>query len=186
MKKVLTILVVLALVAGFAFATNGGNTVTLTTEINAIAPVFKLFINDGGSLVETKGVSSIAEGPISVDFVVNQNVVGGYSNFGTAVGIPAALTVTCGSFYNTSDNNVVSSVVPEISNELNGAVHAGALTYPAAADADGGASVIFTPTYHGKRVDNQTVGSFTATWGKDDTLQFGSYQADITLSYQAL
>lgn len=183
MKKVLTILVVLTLVAGFAFATDI-NTVKLSTVVDGIDPVFAIKHSDTADT--TKPVDSIAEGDVEASFEINQvnPVANGaaYSNYGAAVGTPVSLTVTCGNFTN---NDATSANTAVISAAAYGAVVADKLTY-GTAPVNGSNSVVFVPTYHGKRVDNQLIGSFTATWAQDNTLPAGTYTADITLAYTAI
>ena len=185
MKKVLTILVVLALVAGFAFAAAsiGNPTVTLTTEVAGIDPVFGIHHSD--TTENNKGVDSIAEGDIVASFVISQDNTPdldpstGYSNFGVTAGTAVSLTVTCDNFKNAA---ATSASTPVISAATYGAEVTGALTY-GANPTNGGASAVFIPTYHGKRVDNQPIGTFTATWAQDTDLPFGTYTADITLTF---
>lgn len=186
MKKVLTILVVLALVAGFAFA--DGNTVTLTTSIDEIAPAFKLYYNDGTDLFDgTKEIEASIAAGFSANFEIYQEgEVGGkdYSNYRSAV---VELTVECGAFVLAGDDSYKSGV-PSLGAKADGETQKDAnnndtLTY----GAIGGSAntVIFKPTYHGKRVDDQMIASFTATWAAAPELPFGDYSADITLTYTA-
>ena len=185
MKKVLTILVVLALVAGFAFAAASisNPTVTLETTVAGIDPVFAIHHSDTND--NTKSVASIAEGDIVASFVISQDnpidldPLKGYSNYGVALGTPVSLTVTCGNFTNAS---ATSTSTPAISAAAYGATVDGKLTY-GADPVDGSNSAVFIPTYYGKRVDNQTIGTFTATWDQDTDLPFGTYTADITLAF---
>lgn len=182
MKKVLTILVVLTVIAGFAFATDI-NTVKLSTTITEIDPVFAIKHSD--SALTTKNVTSIAAGDVEASFEINQvnPVLNGaaYSNYGAAVGTPVSLTVTC---YNFANDDATSANAAVISDAAYGETATG-LTY-GTAPVDGSNSVVFVPTYHGKRVDNQLIGSFTATWAQDNTLPAGTYTADITLAYTAI
>ena len=188
MKKVLTILVVLTVFAGFAFADDPSIVqpkVTLTTTVADIAPVFGIHHSDTSEL--NKGVTSIAAGNIVADFVISQDndaVNGsevGYSNYGIAAGTAVSLTVTCGQFKN---EDATSANVPTISLAAYGDSVADKLTY-GDAPVNGSNTAVFVPTYHGKRVDNQTVGTFRATWAQDNTLPAGTYVADITLAFTA-
>ena len=193
MKKVLTILVVLTLVAGFAFAaaTISNPTVTLTTTVADIDPVFGIHhgITENNEIVASlennKNVASIAAGDIDAYFVISQDnpidldSTTGYSNFGVTAGTAVSLTVTCGNFKNAA---ATSASTPVISAATYGDEVTGALTY-GANPTNGGASAVFIPTYHGKRVDNQTIGTFKATWAQDTDLPFGTYTADITLAF---
>ena len=199
MKKVLTILVVLALVAGFAFATDPvptiGNpgTVTLTSTVVGIAPVF--VINHSDDLVNVnKKVGNIAAGDITATFIISQkndiNYTGdakGYSNYGdaTETGTGVTLTVTCGPFKNgtvTSDK-AVTVTGAEYATVIS--ANTDKLTLAAAGPTYDNNEATFVPTYHGKRVDNQDIGTLTAKWTKDSDLPLGTYVADIVLTYTA-
>ena len=193
MKKVLTILVVLALVAGFAFA--DGNTVILTTSIDEVAPIFKLYYDkaeNGNKAQYLDGTqeanSSIADG-ISANFAIwQEGETNGYSNYkATAV----ELTVTCGAFVGKTGTGTegYSSAAPKASALANGETqkddkNANTLTYGEFSGANSD-TVKFYPTYHGKRVDDQEIATFTATWDAAPSLPFGDYTANITLSYTA-
>lgn len=195
MKKVLTILVVLALVAGFAFA--DGNTVTLTTSIGEIAPAFKLYYDKAETgekadfLVGTQAAnSSIADGVVAKFVIWQEGEEGGktYSNYKAAT---VELTVTCGAFVGKTGTGTegYASATPKASALANGDAQedtkgADTLTYGEYAGTDTNV-VTFKPTYHGKRVDDQKIASFTATWAAADSLPFGDYTADITLAYTA-
>jgi len=186
MKKVLTILVVLTVIAGFAFADAVNiNTVKLSTTVAGIEPVFAIKHDNTNETIKTVG--SIAEGNVVAAFEINQvnpivnNSLVGYSNYGISAGTAVSLTVTCAEF---TDGVTTSANVPVISGAEYGAVVEGKLTY-GTDPVNGSSSAIFVPTYHGKRVDNQLIGSFTATWAQDNTLPAGTYTADITLAYTA-
>ena len=190
MKKVLTILVVLTLIAGAAFA--DGNKVTLTTAIDEIAPVFKLYYNDGDDLLTgtQEADGSIADG-ITANFEIWQEgeEAGAktYSNYRSGA---VVLTVTCGAFEGTDAGTTgYASAAPKASALVNGDAQEDdkgndTLTYGASAGV-GTATVTFRPTYYGKRVDDQKVASFTATWDAAPELPYGAYAADITLTYTA-
>ena len=191
MKKVLTILVVLTVIAGFAFADAQAPSivqpkVTLTTTVKDIAPVFGIHHSDTDET--DKGVDSIAEGNIVADFVISQdNPIDldpdtGYSNYGISAGTAVSLTVTCSPFKN---NDATSTSVAVISLAANGEIVDDKLTYGDAPE-NGSNVAVFVPTYHGKRVDNQTVGTFRATWAQDTDLPFGTYTADITLAFTSI
>ena len=198
MKKVLTILVVLALVAGFAFATDPvptiGNpgTVTLTSTVVGIAPVFVIHHNDTNDL--NKGVGNIAAGDITATFIISQengiNYTGdakGYSNYGVATetGTGVTLTVTCGPFKNANATSDKSVTVTSASYAIVDSANTDKLTLAAAGPTYDNNEATFVPTYHGKRVDNQDIGTLTAKWTKDGDLPLGTYVADIVLTYTA-
>ncbi len=183
MKKVLTILVVLALFAGFAFA--DGNTVTLTTKIDKISPTFALAVKDGENYVTTKTVNDItAVDGVTAEFKVSQT-----SDARVANGAYATLTVTCGEFFlydgDTKVTPNVSTAVPTISSATNAAVGARTnLSYNANA-AVASNVVTFTPKYAGI-VAAGDIGTFSANWVQRTDLPAGTYKADVTLAYTAL
>lgn len=182
MKKVLTILVVLALFAGFAFA--DGNTVVLTTEIDKISPTFSLAVKDGDDYVTAKTVNDITEvGGVTAEFKVAQT-----SDARVANGAYATLTVTCGEFYlynGETKVTTVHTVAPTISSATNAAAGARTnLSYNA--DAAVASNVVtFTPKYAGI-VAAGDIGTFSANWVQRTDLPAGTYKADVTLAYTAL
>ena len=192
MKKVLTILVVITVIAGAAFAAAD---VTLTTSIGEIAPVFKLYYDKTETgkkadfLVGTQAAnSSIADG-VTAKFVIWQEGEEGgtkvYSNYKAAA---VQLTVTCGAFVGSDAGTTgYASATPKASALANGEAQkddkdADTLTYGEFSGVNTNV-VKFNPTYHGKRVDDQKIASFTATWDEAPELPFGNYTADITLTY---
>jgi len=188
MKKVLTILVILSLFAGIAFATDSTpaigahGTVTLSTTVTEIVPVFNIYHSDTDLV--NKSVSNIAAGDIEASFVVKQKNPLEYSNYGIAAGKGVTLKVTCGPFKNA---DVESTAAVTVDTAAYAAVSRAntdklGLTGDPATSAN---TATFVPTYKGKRVDDQPIGTFTATWTKDDSLPLGDYTADITLTYIA-
>lgn len=191
MKKVLTILVVLALVAGFAFATDStpaipaiGNhgTVTLSTTVTEIVPVFNIYHSDTDAV--DKGVSNIAAGNIEASFVVKQENTLKYSNYGIAAGKGVTLKVTCGPFKNADVESTAAVTVDTAAYAAVSSANTDKLGLTGDPDTSANTAT-FVPTYKGKRVDDQPIGTFTATWTKDDSLPLGDYTADITLTYIA-
>lgn len=200
MKKVLTILVVLALVAGIAFADDPApvtDTVTLTTSVAEIPPVFKLYYDKDSTgdkadyLYGTQEANSSITGGISADFAIwQEGEANGYSNYKEAT---VELTVTCGAFVGKAGTGTegYASATPKASALVNGATRKDiadptkdALTYGTFTGANTD-TVVFKPKYHGKRVNDQEIATFTATWDAEPNLPFGDYTANITLSYTA-
>lgn len=185
MKKVLTILVVLTLIAGFAFA-DTNKSITLTTEISKIPPEFELTVKHGNEYVTAdQTVASLAAvGGVSAQFKVSQ-----IGDARLANGKVATLTVTCGEFFlyeNEVKNEEVHSAVPSIADAAN--VAAGTrtnLTYAEGSAVATNNSVKFKPKYNGFVVADD-IGTFTANWVQRTDLPAGTYKADVTLAYEAL
>lgn len=199
MKKVLTILVVLALFAGIAFADDPApvtDTVTLTTSVAEVAPAFKLYYDKAESgkkvdyLVGTKAANgSIADG-ISANFAIWQEGEAGGKTYSNYKSTSVELTVTCGAFVGADTNTAgYSSATPKASALANGLTmkdtvddSKDALTYGTFSGANTD-TVKFYPIYHGKRVNDLEIATFTATWDAEPNLPFGNYAADIVLTY---
>jgi len=178
MKKVLTILVVLALVAGFAFAT-AANTVVLRTVIASIDPTYELTVKDGDDYTtdETLVASLASEGGVTAQFKIEQT-----NDAKIASGTVVTLTVTCKKFINVADATK-ESALPTVTVVNNADVRTG-LTFNAAAGKSANVAT-FTPKYGAKVVEGE-IGTFTANWAKDDNLPAGTYKADIELAYTGL
>ena len=184
MKKVLTILVVLALFAGFAFA--DGNTVTLITELDKIAPSFKLEVKDGETftMADTTVADLDTVGGITAEFKVSQVGPARLAN-GTA----PSLGVSCGAFYLYDGGNKVAAVHtadPTVTITGEGLGNAAVRTNLTFNDvAISGNAITFSPKYNGN-VEEGAIGSFKANWVQRTDLPAGTYKADVELTYTAL
>ncbi len=202
MKKVIAILAVLVMVAGFAFAVN--DTLTMQLSSKEIKPAFKIHYGTADDERTTIVLSdSISDKAIAANFVIAQEgemdgqTSVAYSRYGSKSeqsGTPVELTVTCSEFYyygvngSSSKDANTKSGAPTLSAAANGNTIDGKLTYVANFPSVSGTTVTFKPTYHGKKVADQVVGTFTATWPQDTAgnLPYGVYKADVTLTYGAL
>ena len=216
MKKGISILVVLALVVSAAFATAD---LVLTTSVHNIEPKFK--IEYDGTNSTSKGTvsgttvtlnDSLADGNISVTFIVSQNggidknnsdaSVSGYSRFGAkTTGTNMQLTVTCAQFVGSGTAAGDVSKAPTVSATYAtvSSTNTNKLTFPdnpatvtpvteateQHPTVDTATSIQLLPKYYGKKVVDQQIASVTAVWPGDDSLLGGSYSADITLTYTA-
>ncbi len=217
MKKVITILAVLAMVISAVFAADA-NTVKVKVDIEKIIPAFALYYDAGESagnnryqkgndisVVDPSGDLADASKGITASFAVKQEGsmkqggtaptdVKAFSRWGSTgeSGSTVTLTVTCGKFiYQGLDGNTPSTKTaemtadPTIEAKDNGAAPAsGALTYEAVTSS--GNTVTFKPVYHGKKVADQILGTFTAKWAGNADLPFGTYKADISLTYTGI
>lgn len=186
MKKVLTILVVLTLIAGAAFAdapvAPAGNKITLTTAIDPVKPSFKMSIKTGENTFSDATTYSVTkkltEG-VSEVFMIEQ--VGAAR---LAKGTAPVLTITCGSFYlynGETKDETKATALPEVTvtsttNNRDNLAVTGTATDNI---------VTITPTYTGNVVAGE-IARFSASWTADDTLPAGTYKADVQLAYTAL
>ncbi len=180
MKKVLTILVVLTLIAGAAFAAmTDGNKVTLTTEIAQLDPTYQLQVKQANDTYSAsdRSVSSIADAAVSADFKVMQ-----VGDARLATGRVITVEVTCGAFKNSADQTVTTEL-PSVAAEADADVRTN-LSFSVAADSDNNV-VTFKPQYDGYVAAGE-IGSFTASWAKRADLPSGTYTADITLAYTTI
>ena len=183
MKKILTILVVLTLVVGAAFAASGDK-LDLKSAVAEKAPVLclKELGADGAktsgnkvgaqTAVEVDTGKDIAEGNITWYFEVYQNNASPeHARYHHTVDV----TLTLGSFTCvTSGVTATASDNPTISAVTEGSDVANVLTLTAGTDK-------IRAVYNGK-VDNQTLGTFKCEWTQDDELPVGDYKATVTLS----
>ena len=198
MKKAITILAVLILVAGFAFAAD----ITLTTTVEQIAPAFKIEYKgaDGTAAAKTGTVtldSGIDEGAVTAMFLVSQygqknsdNEVVDYSRFGGKNGTPVTVTVKAYPFINKSDSTIKSQkptvtatyASVSTSNPNNNNRFTLPTQDPTAVTTDANYnSIALVATYKGKKVYDQAIGTITAVWGAEDDIPFGTYEADIVI-----
>ena len=190
MKKVLTILVVLTLVAGFAFAEAGdpaGNTVVLKTELEAVTPSFDLLVYTGSAFAKVDEydmteVDKLSDG-VSAQFQIKQ--VGAAR---LAKGTAPELTITCDPFYlyvngvkdgtKATANPIVNEVSVTNASRDN-------LSVVTTVNAQNKNVVTVVPTYTGN-VTEGAITTFTVSWVANDTLPAGTYKADVELAYTAL
>lgn len=184
MKKIITILAVLMVVAAAAFAT-AGDQLKLTASVDKIPPQFQ--IKDGtkskvgeqtitaSSTVETG--MDIAEQDIPWTFVINQvgekdknDHTKDYAKYNTSV----TLTLTLTKF---TDGTNTEATDPSITGVTLKTAGTDKLTIAKTEDEKG-----ILLTYSGK-VPDQEIGTFSCFWPKDDTLPVGTYTANVTLNY---
>ena len=209
MKKVITILAILVVLVGTVFAQDA-QTLTLSTKVAEIIPVFGIEYDANSTsegTVDGTTVTlddSIADGPITVSFIVSQNggsgktdgaAVSGYSRYGAKTsGSDVTITVTCAQFVGTGDAAGEKSVAPNLSAAYATVVQSNTnkLSFPATNPANVTAAqnatetaINLVPKYYGKKVVDQEIGTVTATWAQKEDLLFGTYTANITLTCTA-
>ena len=191
MKKVLTILVVLALVAGFAFAekTQEKHTLTITADVDVEVPEFQLFrdntlktntdankydnVLDEYEATDAAGFKLDAGGSVIVSARV-ANKAKQKQNY--------TLQFTDGVFKNVKRNGENGTQDPSITVEMNDTPTAG-VTLSQVENSDT-VTAAFTGTK--MTVSGYTLATATYTYDADSTIDPGSYEADIVLTVKAL
>lgn len=202
MKKVIAILMVLALVAGIAFAASG-DMLKLKSTVGEVLPNYQIRTSDYNSVTKIGAASAvevdtnldIATGNISWDFIIKQvgNVEStgeqAIKEFAKTYRI-ATLTITLDNFKSatvTAKNNPIftamGAVAPAGDNEDVDDDLQTDVVVPSGADLSNNSAEV-TLTYHGVNWADQDVVTFTALWTQDDTLPMGDYYANITLEYE--
>lgn len=194
MKKVLTILVVLALVAGFAFAevapkTQETHTLTITASVDVEVPVFQLFrdntlktntdankydnVRDAYEATDVAGFKLDAGGSVIVSARV-ANMAKQKQNY--------SLQFTDGEFKNVKRNGGNGTQTPAITVAKNNTTTDG-VTLSQVEDSDT-VTAAFTGTK--MTVSGYTLATATYTYDADSTIDPGTYSADIVLTVKAL
>ena len=201
MKKAILLIVAFFLIVGSAFADeetptpiNGGS-IKFSLAVNQVIPAFKIEYKGitGSSPAQTGEVAiplSITEEDIKAVFLVSQygqisdNKTVAYSIYDGS----KSLLITFGKFVLSGDSSVASKK-PNVSAAYSTVVSSNDEKLslsgePTISDSNSEYnSVTFSPTYNGKLVVDQGIGTVTATWKKDENLPHGTYVAEITLTY---
>ena len=207
MKKLIAILMVLAIVAGFAFAddaSTGNAQLTVITTINPPEPTFKLSTTQvedglGGNAGATKHVitaDALLTAPQEVTFTITQTKL---SKSVKAYTFTATATDLLLVRYKDPNGNTVNNVSPTEHPAaadakkfpINGG-NAGVATVETFATADltvdqatvtGADSASYVITYTGVTVDEDTnVGTFTCQWAANADAVPGEYEATVILT----
>lgn len=194
MKKVLTILVVLALVAGFAFAevapkTQETHTLTITASVDVEVPEFQLFrdntlktntdannydnVNVAYEATDAAGFKLDAGGSVIVSARV-ANMAKQKQNY--------TLQFTDGEFKNVKRNGGNGTQAPAIKVAKNNTTTDG-VTLSQVENSDT-VTAAFTGTK--MTVSGYTLATATYTYAPDSTIDPGTYTADIVLTVKAL
>lgn len=197
MKKLIAILVVLAIVAGAVFAVTNDK-IVLTSDVKQIKPEYKIYSkvdkstdvgSEAGKEVDTE--MDISEEDIEWTFVISQR---GETKGTTAVEYSrykgsVTLTVTLYPFTKSDDSTVSQATAYKVKSVAPGANVTDKLTITAG-DA-GAASTTLNLVYAGKKVDDQVVGTVVGEWTHDPDLAMDGtgtdaktvYKADVKLTY---
>ena len=194
MKKVLTILVVLALVAGFAFAeevapkTQETHTLTITASVEGAIPQFQLFrgevkTNDTLNAFDnaTPSYSDTDAAGFALDAGGSVEVVAKVANLAKQKQ-SYTLQFTDGVFKNVKRNGGNGTQDPSITVEMNDTPTAG-VTLSQVENSDT-VTAAFTGTK--MTVSGYTLATATYTYGADSTIDPGTYTADIVLTVAAV
>ena len=211
MKKLIAILMVLAIVAGFAFAANppakedanGTAVINVTTTIDKQFPAYKLTatgITTAAGNVDA-GESAVATAPtagtvsINTDEMLTKNATVSFAIVQTKlsravvtykIGVTATDLVMKkdaeGANYtgSTTDGGHAFTLAE---GSANPAITTGGIAHVTVSGTNAGTtSYGVTAVYDGVKVaENQTIGTFSCTWQKNEDAAPGTYQALVTV-----
>lgn len=183
MKKLITVLSVLMVLAGVAFATTNDQLI-ITATVPEVKPVFSIYGGTSSDAISTLGTQAGAQVATGVNISTTDAKV--YIKLtqaaSTYAGL-ATLTITPTALANTA-NGLTSykTALPTAANYVSGK---GSVTGITIADPTVSSSVVtYSLNYVGTPVAaGSVIGTFDYTWAHLDTLPVGSYQATITLTY---
>ena len=196
MKRVIIFLTSMIVFVSAAFAASNDQ-LMLTATVSTVYPVFLIYggktsaatadiagTQAGASITFTEQEKNLAEDDIVVYIRLYQ------SNKSKYKGI-ANLTITASPLTNTDttitgEGVVVATSAPTAAHitaeEVNGITYANNAA-PAASSSNGNTVVTFAPGYDGRSIQATNIGTFDLTWGHNDNLAAGTYEATITLTY---
>ena len=196
MKKVLTILVVLALVAGFAFAevapkTQETHTLTITADVDVEVPAFQLFRDN---TLKTNTDANKYDNVKDAYVVTEAEAAGFKLDAGGSVIVSArvanmakqkqnyTLQFTDGEFKNVKRNGGNGTQAPTITVAKNNTTTDG-VTLSQVENSD-----TVTAAFNGTKMTESgyTIATATYAYSADSTIDPGTYTADIVLTVKAL
>ncbi len=193
MKKYIAILAVLIAFVGAAFAVTGEQ-LQINVTVTPVAPVFSIY---GGKTANGTTVQGNATNATAITFASNEknlaaNDVTVYirlyqSNKAKYTGT-ATLTVTATPLVNQTVQEGTYQTEAPTAADISKTESPAGITYttnPAASTSAGNTVVTYAPKYDGRSINATDIGTFNLTWGHNDDLAAGSYQATITLGYTA-
>lgn len=216
MKKLITILAIMLVVVGAVFAEDPQPTnqrLTLQSDVSEKKPAFKFqgseddkYGTDGKVVTSAQGswdgtlitsAKSIADADITLNFRILQTGSAGESDsttyarykgvvtFAVEVGdltqqAPLAANTSAATVEGTLGTLTVGTV-GKYDASVNGSTTEVSNKITLSTTSNG-----FSAAYNGKVKDDQVIGTFSATWKKDETLPNGTYKADITLTISAV
>lgn len=191
MKKLITILAIMMVLVGFAFAANDDE-LKVTAKVAEQVPGFKIFGGLAANTITTEGTQEgatiatnkdIALDSITVYFKLTQySITNTYNKPKAKYKGTATLTVTATPLSATVNEVVYSSDNPTCANATAKTIPG--ITFNPAA-SNGSNSVVFTLVYDGRTIDDQDVATFDFTWPAKDSLpKADTYTATVTLNYE--
>ena len=193
MKKLVAILAVMITFVGIAFAVTGEQ-LQINATVLPVAPVFSIYGGKSSDAVNTQGgttpgvitfaqnEANLAANDITVYIRLYQSNKAKYT--GTA-----NLTITATPLTNqTVAVGTIATGAPAVA-DLSKTESPNGITYannnPSSSTVNGNTVVTYSPTYDGRSIQPTNIGTFNLTWGHNEDLSVGSYQATITLGYTA-
>ena len=193
MKKLIAILAVMMVIVGSVFAATG-DSLTLNATVATVYPIFSIYGGKTAAATSTAGTQSgaaitftsteknLAENDITVYIRLHQDNKAKYKG-------AASLTITATPLTNTDATiqGTKSTAAPTAANiaatqNITGISYAQNAA-PSSSSSNGNTVVTFAPVYDGRAIQATDIGTFDLTWGHDDDLPVGSYQATITLTF---
>lgn len=190
MKKVLTILVVLALVAGFAFAvkTQETHTLTITADVDVEVPEFQLFRDDtlktntAANKYDNAQVAYEATADAGFKLDAGGNVIVSARVANLAKQRQNYTLQFTGGTFNVTRNGGTGTKAAAITVAKNNTATTG-VTLSQAEDSD-----TVTAAFNGTMMTESgyTIATATYAYSADSTIDPGTYTADIVLTVKAL
>ncbi len=195
MKKLIAILAVMITFAGAVFAVTGEQ-LQINVTVNPVAPAFSIY--GGKTSDEAAGTTyqgnattptaitfdsnsyDLTENDITVYIRLYQNNKAKYT--GTAT-----LTITATPLVNQTIQEGIHQTEAPTAADIQKTTPNG-ISYsinPVASTVEGNTVVTYKPNYSGSSVQKTDIGTFNLKWDHDPDLAVGSYQATITLGYDA-
>ena len=193
MKKVISILVVLIVLAGAVFAASG-DSITINATVAEHKPGFKIFGGTSAAALNTAAGGTVSTGMdialenITVYFKLTQyspNTAESYTGTKAKFRGVATLTVTAeplSTTIGTGANAATFSTANPTCADATVASISGITSNPA--PSNGSNTVVFTLNYDGRSIQDADVATFNFTWtAKDELPPAEVYSADVTLTY---
>ena len=198
MKKVIAILATMIVLVGAVFATNNEQLI-INATVNAVPPTFHIqgklsSVNtwtDGATSGSTNVINTginIAENDVVINVRILQDNKSKYNSTATLTIKATELANTAEGF--TSYKTALPLVSGLITSTASVADHISVAVPTTPASPTTTKNVQYVLTYDGHNVNGTSnnivqVASFTYTWESVDDLPLGTYEATITLEYQA-
>lgn len=189
MKKVITILAVLALIVGAVFA-ESNDKLNITAEVKGVAPTFSIYGGKAADKVNTLGTQDGA--PVALDTDPSEANAVVYIKVTqptkSKTKTNAVIIITPTVLECTTDSSA-KTALPTASTVTAASTNLDTNNYSVASETAAATGIVkLTVSYNGKPVAANAavdIASFSYTWTKVDTLPVGNYSATITMTYTA-